>query len=164
MQVDPKSVIRFALPGEVMPGVGAEVLSADLTSDGFFRLDTVPLFVDGVSHNDVVSARSTADGTLDFASVVRRGGHSTCRVLLPKPLQTLEDVQRQLGEVLQPGCIFRGAYGQLLTIDVPPEVDARRMLLRLMEGGRAGRWQFLWAHDGHGLGFVGDGTDLGPVH
>ena len=73
--------VRFALNPDENAGVQSEGLWADPTGDGQYLLENVPFYAQGVSAGDTVTAHEH-DGALWFATVSKRGGHSTYRAFL----------------------------------------------------------------------------------
>jgi hypothetical protein len=65
---------------EGWPPAASEGLWAEVTDrGGEYRVDNIPLWIEGVSVNDIVAARSTPDGIV-FTEVVEKSGHKTIGV------------------------------------------------------------------------------------
>src|SRR5262245_9185971 len=97
-----------------------ELLWAEREADGF-RLLNRPGLVVGISKADVVATRDGGDG-LEFLSVVRRGGHSTYRVMIAADASRAL-VDRYWSALMALGCAHEDATARLRAVDVPPGVD-----------------------------------------
>jgi hypothetical protein len=99
--------------------------------DSIFRIDNIPFYIRGIALGDVVRAKPTTDGALQFESIVKNSGHSTVRVVFFKP-EAQEDLCKNL-EAL--GCQWEGAFEpSLIAIDVPPSSNLS-VVLELLKTG-----------------------------
>jgi hypothetical protein len=142
--------INFPLPLEDQAqGVEAENLWAEPLGGDRFRIDNIPFYAYGVSHEDVVVANQV-EGRLRFRAVAARSGHSTYRVLVKDPggyeSQGFQKFWARLHEL---GCTYEIAKRRWITIDVPPESDVFAIYRILEEGMTDGAWTFEEAHCGH---------------
>ena len=133
-----KVVFRLEKDDDGYPPVEVESLWGIERRDGI-ELDNVPFYARGIALGDVVAVQRAQDGALEFASVVRRGGHSTYRVLLKGADES--DPQRTIEELIQQGLGVESDVPCLLAIDAPPETDINRVVAYLLEGAHAGRWE-----------------------
>jgi hypothetical protein len=104
------------------PPVGSETLWAIDLGNDTYRVRNAPLFVDGVSVADVVEAHERR-GTLTFAQVVHRGGHSTVRIFIrdkDRLPSGVPDELTRLGANLE-----HAADHNLIAVDIPAEVSLR---------------------------------------
>ena len=117
--------IRFALsPEDSEEGVDAENLWAEGLGRGRFVVDSIPLYVYGVSNRDTVAA-SVIDDRLCFDEVVDRGGHSTYRVLVKDDAGYTGAEFKSLWEQLKGlTCSCEVARRRWVAIDVPANADA----------------------------------------
>ena len=76
--------VTFRLEPGAWHGSATESVWAEPVGPGQYRLCNVPFYAFDVSYGDLVGAVEEA-GRLVFASVVRRGGHSTYRLLVNEP-------------------------------------------------------------------------------
>lgn len=147
--------VRFELqPDEDgWPPSNAEYLWAQDLGDGTFLIDNVPMYVRGISCDDVVAA-TEVDGELNYNTVVRRGGHSTYRVmLLEAETFTEEPISPLWNKLATEGCSYAGLAGKrLFAIDVPQEADIAIVYAILEEGLHAGLWDFEEANCQHKAG------------
>lgn len=113
------------------PPFGVESIWALKIVDGMFRIDNIPFYVRGLALGDVVRARPTSDGALQFDSIAKTSGHSTLRVVFFET-GNREDFCKEL-EAL--GCQWEGAYEpSLIAVDVPPSSDLPVVLKILADG------------------------------
>ncbi len=137
-----KVVFRIAKDDDGYPPEDVEALWGIRRADGI-ELDNIPFFAKGVALGDVVRVEQAPDGALEFESVVRRGGHSTYRILLIE--KQAEDPQHAMDELIALGLSVEEDAG-LLAVDVPPEVSLDGIRQRLFEGIDSGRWEVEEAH------------------
>jgi hypothetical protein len=99
--------------------------------DDMFRIDNIPFYVRGLALGDVVRAKPTCDGALQFESIAKTSGHSTVRVVFFEA-GIREDFCKEI-EAL--GCQWEGAYEpSLIAVDVPPSFDLAAVLKLLADG------------------------------
>ena len=140
--------ITFHLEPSAWHGSSTESLWADLVGPDQYRLRNVPFYAFDVSYDDVVETVEEA-GQLVFAIVIRRGGHSTYRLLVNKPhSDRFESFWKPLAEC---GCTYEEGHRPLLAVDVPAEADIFEVYRRLEEGQLAEAWSFEEGHCGHQL-------------
>jgi Domain of unknown function (DUF4265) len=132
-------------------GVDAENLWAVILTDGNLKIDNIPFYVYGVSYGDIVNA-FVRGNCLVFRSVVRRGGHSTYRVLVADELgyesEPFVHLWRQIESL---GCAREVAKRRWIAIDVPPSADADEVYKVLEYGEENGVWSFEEGHCGHAV-------------
>lgn len=119
------------------------------TSQDRYILQSVPLFVGGVSSGDTFTVTSK-DGHLWFDEVVNRGGHSTYL------LNVLDDAigpvfDRWWSRLEEHGARYEATSPRFLSIDVPATANADAVYSILEEGASAGVWLFDELHCGHAL-------------
>ena len=124
----------------------AEVLWGDRVTQDTLRLDNIPLLAFGVSMGDVVRVCSK-QSTLHFQEVVKRGGHSTYRVMMEAPDD--RSTKERFRDVIVAGCGYEQLTARFAAIDVPPSVDIFRVYDLLERGLDAGAWTFEEGHCGH---------------
>jgi len=137
-------------PSEWCPYL-SESVWAEQISNNCFRLKNSPFYVRDVSFEDEVSIKQV-NGKFIYDSIIRRGGHSTYRILIQESVR---------GEVLKPyldaleglGCTYETSEGptRLLAVDVPPEADIYKVYALLEKGESDGVWGFEEGHCGHPL-------------
>lgn len=144
--------VRFNLDPEAWHGSATETLWAEKVAEGRYRLRNSPFFAFGVSVEDVVFGGELDEGGAHpFLGVSLRGGHSTYRIMhrsqdarvFEKYWQPLEDL----------GCTYE--EGEVLAVDVPPNIDIYAVYALLDAGEQDGAWYFEEGHCGHPL--RGDG-------
>jgi hypothetical protein len=96
---------------------------------------SVPFYVKSVACRDVIATRLDADGNLEFARVVERGGYSVYRVWLhDASLKAgLTDALLQMGAVVEHD-------DNLIALGVPPEADGNAILNYLVDGRHRDDW------------------------
>lgn len=118
-----------------------ETLWAEETgTPGQFRLDNNPFFAYRVSADDIVEAEEIAPGFYRFLRVIRPSGNRTVRIAFEE--FDAEDSQAQpiLDGVRSLGCDFEGAYGRMVSVNVPPKVDLAAVATFLTGCGI--RWEY----------------------
>jgi Domain of unknown function (DUF4265) len=123
-------------------GMAGERLWATELGNGHYRIDNVPLYVNGVSYGDIVSAKPE-DGSLAFGGVVRPGGNSTYRMLLRSPYGR-RDFERYWARLEPLGCFYESSRDpeDVFAINVPSEADVHAVYAILEEGAAEGVWHF----------------------
>ncbi len=119
------------------PPAEIESLWGLIREDGI-ELDNIPFFARDVALGDVVKTRAAPDGALEFESVVRRGGHSTYRVILLR--KAPGDPKHTMDELIARGLSVEEDAG-LLAVDVPPDVALDPIRDYFFEGIDSGRWE-----------------------
>jgi Domain of unknown function (DUF4265) len=101
-----------------------------------FVLESIPFFETRVSRGDVIRASPHEEGFLQFDSVVRRGGHSTFRVLI-NPERV--NAKRLMTELKRFGADSELTLNELIAVDVP---DGALQTIEdfLLRGKEAERW------------------------
>jgi hypothetical protein len=142
--------VCFPLPPEDQAqGVEAENLWARALGEDHYRIDNIPFYAYGVSHEDVVIAKNS-DGRLKFSEVAVRSGHSTYRVLVKNEAgHESENFKKFWARLRELGCSFEVAKRRWITIDVPPDSDVFVVYRILEEGMAQNVWTFEEAHCGH---------------
>jgi hypothetical protein len=148
--------MRLLVAFDVEKGAGTvENMHAKALPNGNFILENVPFHAYGISLGDEFSVTTDSE-RLVFGAVVRRSGHSTYRVKLPRG-GTHEDFMRYWPDLEALGCGFEGSSADqrhLYAIDVPAGTDVAAVYDLLEQGEEQGRWVF---EEGHHSGMVGSG-------
>jgi Domain of unknown function (DUF4265) len=132
-----KVLFRLEKDEDGYPPVEVESLWGLRRGEGI-ELDNIPFFAKGVAVGDIVKTTRGSDGALEFESVVRRGGHSTYRILLIE--KQPDDPRRTMEELITKGLSVEEDAG-LLAVDVPPEIALGPVRDYLFEGIDSGRWE-----------------------
>jgi hypothetical protein len=131
-------------------GHSGEILWAQPLSDGFYSLRSIPFYALGISFADEVEV-ALVDSRLTFSRVVRRGGHSTYRVIVHDG----DDSNSRFADAWAPledhGCEYERATNTLVAIDVPPSAEIQTIYRLLKAGEEAGVWDFEEGHCGHAI-------------
>jgi len=117
-----------------------ETLWAQPLEQGGFQLDNSPFYAYRVSWQDVVAGDPVADGVVRFSHVLRKSGHHTIRVIFEQFKVTSEEATPFLGALRELGASFEGDSNNLVSIDVPPEIDLVGFGARLTAMGL--RWEY----------------------
>jgi Domain of unknown function (DUF4265) len=138
-----KVKIRFKLNPEDEQGYEVENLWAELLEDRNFRILNSPFFVFELSCDDVVKA----DSKLQYAGIVRRGGHSTYRLFLQGD-HTINNpsFQEYWKPISAQGATLENANDRFVAVDVPPKADISAIYHLLQEGENAAIWSFEEGH------------------
>ncbi|WP_394840321.1 DUF4265 domain-containing protein [Pendulispora rubella] len=141
--------LLFHLDAGMWHGSATESLWVMEVGPGQYRLENSPFFAFDVSFQDVVLAKFVG-GTLTFVQVLRRGGHSTYRII-PRPGRSSE-VRQYWAALERQGCSYEEGPKGLLAVDVPPEVNIFEAYAALQAGEAGGAWSFEEGHCGHAVG------------
>lgn len=115
-----------------------------LENDRFFRIESIPFFVKGISRGDVVKAKVSENSEVQeeeffqFDSIVERGGHNTYRLLLRDT--DSNDPQLIKKELLAKGVALEIEGDDFFAIDVPPTVDQKHIDEYLIKEAESGKW------------------------
>ena len=140
--------ILFKLEPGMWHGSVTETLWAVPVGPGQYRLENSPFFAFGISFQDVVSAKEEQK-TLVFVEALRRGGHSTYRII-PKAGHG-SAVARYWDVLERKGCTYEEGPKGLLAVDVPPGTNIFEAYAALQAGEDAGAWTFEEGHCGHAI-------------
>jgi hypothetical protein len=113
--------VSFKLPrgDDGYPPVDWENLWAIPLSDGSYRVDNVPFYVNPISSGDVVAA-SHVDGQLTFQKFLAGGGHSTVRVVVYE-VDRVAELRSKLSGL---GCATElSNVPSFFSVDVPADVN-----------------------------------------
>jgi hypothetical protein len=144
----PGGYVRLIVPLD--PDVGGEGpedewLWAEPLGSGRFRVESSPFFAYGLSHDDVVRAPDD-EPTPRLADVERKSGHRTLRIAFDLGWDIGQaEVQQFLDELLAMGCTYEAMPPQLVSLDVPPDVDVAAVVGRLQGRSREGALVWEWA-------------------
>lgn len=122
------------------PPYESEQVLARAVEDHIFRLETIPVFAFGLALEDLVRTRHYGNPqTLWVEELHRPGGHSTIRVVVlgDTPAAAPRKLIEELG-----GKVENSPIEGLMAVDVPPDVDFRKIEEGLIEGQEVGRWDY----------------------
>ena len=114
---------------------------AEIDDNGLRKIDNLPFLAFGISYSDLVKTSVASEGIEDFVAVVKKGGHSTYR-LMPHAREISEDYLKQLIDLK---CLYElGRIGQvlLISVSVPPDANIQEVYAQLEWGEREGIWDF----------------------
>lgn len=121
------------------PPYSVEELDATPQNGDRYRIESIPVFVYGMSKYDVVQVvRVKDDSRLWVERTAEPSGHWTVRVLPVAP-DGLEEVAAQFVKL---GCHSHATPFGLVAVDVPPGVPVSAIMERLEEGRSARKWDF----------------------
>ncbi|HMA96098.1 MAG TPA: DUF4265 domain-containing protein [Polyangiaceae bacterium] len=143
------SKVTFVLDPDAWHGSSTESLWATEIGPGQYRLENSPFYAVGVSFDDIVLARPQ-EGRLQFVEPIKRGGHSTYRIITSSDAsERFESFWKALESC---GCTYEEGTGGLLAVDVPPESNIHEVYAALEAGEQQGVWSFEEGHCGHAVG------------
>ena len=116
-----------------------ETLWAERVGPNEYRLENSPFWAYGVSWLDVVEAQPEEDGALAFVRVVQKSGHRTVRLILDPPADEAADSKAVLDGVTALGASYEGMHPGYVSIDIPPEIELKRIVDDLVARGR--QWE-----------------------
>ena len=138
--------IAFELPRDPddpdWPPSSAETMWASRVGADVAIIMNVPFYVRELSYGDTVVYRVGATASVyEFERILKRGGHSTYRILFTgaKGQEAFAQWWLLLEEI---GCTYERADDDLVAIDVPPGVDVAAVYRILEEGERQDVWGF----------------------
>jgi len=112
------------------PPFSHEGLWARPAGQGLWQIDNIPFYARNISNQDVVEVEQKEDGELRFVKVIRKGGHSTLRILFRN--QFLARVPEIRASLQKLGCSSEVSNTpKLISVDVKPDADypgVRRLL------------------------------------
>lgn len=117
------------------PDVGYENLWAANMGNGFYRIESVPFFVYGISVGDVVSATPDSDGRLTFEAVKHSSNNRTLRARAEGFVVTDQKCKDLTKELNSLGCTTETLKPRVIAISVPPEVNLQAVTKVLTSGG-----------------------------
>lgn len=110
-----------------------------IKKDGFYEIDNIPFYVEGLALGDVVAAQPDASGVLWFSELIKPSGHSTIQLWFSQDTE----VEPVRGALRQMGCASEVSdLPRLVAVDVPPEVPYERVKAFLDQGEHAGRFEY----------------------
>ena len=123
-------------------GVETENMWVELTDDKKLKIMNSPFYVTGVSYLDKVDYFVEED-RLFFLKVLEKSGHSTYRILLPKK-KNIDKFELYWKPIEKLGCTYESNMNvnALYSVDVPPEVDIKKVYSFLEIGERDEIWGF----------------------
>ena len=143
--------VYFEVDSNEWHGHSSESLWAVPMHDGF-ELQNVPFFAKDISLGDVVEGRRDSQGNICFAGVLKRGGHSTVRIVGPSAKFDRPSFKAAIEKLVALGCEYESGTVQDLSvyaIDIPPTSDIGDVY-RLLESEREeGIWDWELGFDGH---------------
>jgi hypothetical protein len=136
----PRERIKFFLERDKdgYPPDHWETLWAYKVQSGLYCIDNIPFFVRGISSQDIVATEKKA-GELYFTELVLPSRNSVFRLYVfdQRTVQAVRDEFRHLG------CESELSHiANLIAVEVPGNVAIKPVLDLLVEGGRAGRWEY----------------------
>jgi Domain of unknown function (DUF4265) len=142
--------VVFDLNDSELP-YAVETVWAEPIGQDRYRIRNVPMFAKGVSEQDTVFATLT-DDRLHVNGIADRGGHSTYRIFLKRPVKDIEkDIGANWAPLADLGCTYEKANDRLIGVDVPPAADIYAVYAILQDGEGSGLWEFEEGHCGHPL-------------
>jgi hypothetical protein len=127
-------------PGDV------ETMWAEQLDSRSARLLNYPFYAKDVSFLDVIRTKAEIPRELpeggvaefpEFESVTQRSGHGTVRAILRSD-DHRQTAERTLLDVEHLGCTLETTSGELVSIDIPPEVDQNKVMAVLNGAASAG--------------------------
>jgi hypothetical protein len=144
---DGRRYTKVVFPVEGEPGVTSESMWTEVLPDGLYQVKNIPVWVSGLSLDDVVVGRRRGD-EIWYRAVDRRGGHSTYRIAFQDP-DGLNKPHPELDHLQTLGCGYERVSPRLVALDIPAEVDADIVYQELEAGMANGAWWFDEMHCGH---------------
>ena len=138
-------MIELVFPPHMARHEISETINARPDEHGFV-LEGSPFYVEDLSYQDTVSAEMV-DGRWMFREIVRRGGHSTYRILVDR--ENEEKFSLRWPQLKALGCTYeRGGREELplYAVNIPPGADMSAVYAVMQAGEDADDWMFEEAH------------------
>lgn len=146
---DRRVKVLIPLPEDSDHGLGAENLWAESVADGAYRVRNIPTWAYELSLDDVIEAHEAEDGRLTLDRVVRRGGHSTYRIIPDAGTDEATFLARW-APLHDAGCTYESHSDRArYAVDVSPEANIHKVYALLHAGEDDGVWEFEEGHCGH---------------
>jgi Domain of unknown function (DUF4265) len=138
--------VFFRIPKENQNGFEGEWLWCRHFSKETCEIDNSPFRIYGISIGDIISYVKEGDNLI-FSSLVKRGGHSTYRVILPAA-KGHDYFLRYWDDMAKFGCTYEGAEGdrRIYSIDIPNISNVSAAYSTLQKYEDLGVWEFEEAH------------------
>lgn len=113
-------------------GLHCEVVSK---KENFFKVKNVPFYLKDISYEDVIKAKLSPAGYLEFDCVIKRSGWSVYRLLLKNPsvLKTIVELSKAMGLQVEQD-------ESLMALAVPPSADSDAVIDFILSGKKRGDW------------------------
>ncbi len=121
------------------------------------QVDSCPFFVKGISYGDWINLIGDR-GPFNYASVKKKSGYATRRVLIESYEIKADRVKRALTSLKKLGCIYEGGGvgdSQLFSIAVPPSVETADVVAVIDKGCKRDLWDAEVGDNGGRKGFWG---------
>jgi hypothetical protein len=105
----------------------SETLWACPIRDALYRLENSPFFAYGVSWGDIIEARRSEDGSLEYVRCVKKSGNRTLRIVFHDFRSADEPAQVILKTVRELGCSYEGMQPRMISLNVPANVELQRV-------------------------------------
>lgn len=112
-----------------------ETLPAEPMGEGHYQMLHSPSFAYGISRGDIFTVRETEDGMCVVSEVTEKSGNRTVRVLLTRLELDSPEIVAILDKSSSLGCDCENLLLQMITINVPAEVEMRLLTELLIEKG-----------------------------
>jgi hypothetical protein len=104
----------------------------------YYKLDNILFYAPEYSVGDIINVEER-DGELFVTELVEESGHSTVRILFDD-VDDVEDTRNQLRKL---GCESEiSNVPTLISVDIPPKVEYRKVKEFLDEGSNNGKWGY----------------------
>lgn len=141
--------VFFPLDSSDWHGSGSESVWAKRLKYDRFMIMNIPFYVNDISLDDIIVVQYSEE-KLWFKSVIKRGGHSTYRILLLNNIN--ENLFDKYWKALEKnGCTYEKGKTRFYAIDVPPSSDIYKVYQLLEKGEQDSIWEFEEGHCGHTL-------------
>lgn len=112
-----------------------ETLPAAPLGEGRYQMIHSPSFAYGISRGDIFTVRETEEGIYVMSEVTEKSGNRTVRVLLTRFTVESPEIVAILDKSSSLGCDCENLLLQMVTINVPADVEMRLLTELLIEKG-----------------------------
>ena len=140
--------VNFAVDPSQWHGSSTETLWTERFGDGLRKVDNIPFLTFDVSFGDLIRVLGVEEGVEDFVSTVKKGGHSTYRLII----QDGEVPKGRLLSLEKLGCLYEvGEIDRVLlvAVSVPPNANIQDAYKLFEIGDSEGAWDFEEANFQH---------------
>jgi len=102
--------------------------------DGRYQMDNSPFYFYGVVAGDIVAAEfSDQEQGLVFVKVLEKSGNKLVRIIFENPANEEGPEKQHLENLVALGCSYEGANPKYICIDIPKEVELKKVCNYLIE-------------------------------
>ena len=106
-----------------------------------YKLDSIPIFVYGVSWEDIVEVVPAEGEILEYVRLIEKSGNRTVRVVFETCRNDDGPAERVLGGLRDLGCTYEGMQPRTVAVNVPPQVPLETVA-EFLSDQRELQWEY----------------------